>query len=155
MCWLYSFLFLFQTLPFLLWFSAGTHKQNSDGRGSSLLLSILLELLQRAVEEGKTLEFITTNTLTYQPLLNCFKIIYGSFFFKSSDAGNPDNHLDYQEVNRTHLWTFIRAHFYVFLFLMLLVTFYCYCWCLSACRKFDLTYNKMCKINENAPSARC
>ncbi|CAI5665249.1 unnamed protein product [Oreochromis niloticus] len=51
-------------------FHSGTHKQNRDGRGSSLLLSILLELLQRAVEE---------------------------------DAGNPDNYLDYQEVNITHL----------------------------------------------------
>ncbi|XP_040894178.1 spexin prohormone 1-like [Toxotes jaculatrix] len=40
-----------------------THPESSDGLGLSLASSVLLELLQRTVEEGKTLNIIP-NTLS-------------------------------------------------------------------------------------------
>lgn len=39
-----------------------THGQSSGGLGLSLASSILLELLQRAVVEGKTMRVLTDNT---------------------------------------------------------------------------------------------
>lgn len=58
--------------------SAVSHNLSSDGGGFSLS-SILLELLQRAVEEGKTLRVIS-NTLLHQHLSN-YMFFTELFFF--------------------------------------------------------------------------
>lgn len=79
--------------------SAVSHIPSSDGRGFSLS-SILLELLQRAVEEGKTPRVIS-NTLLHQHLSNFMFLTEHFFFhvFSSSVGGNPDKYSEEQELD--------------------------------------------------------
>uniref|UniRef100_A0A8D3E7U6 Spexin n=1 Tax=Scophthalmus maximus TaxID=52904 RepID=A0A8D3E7U6_SCOMX len=59
-----------------------THKQSSDGLGLSWASSLLLELVQLAMEEGKTLKVITNLTIMYVIRFLSQNFLYLSLFLR-------------------------------------------------------------------------
>lgn len=104
--------------------SAVSHSQGSDGLGLSSS-SILLELLQRAVVEGKKAE-------SYLHHLRKFKFFSPKIFyylFSSTGGGNPDNNTDERKLDLNYFWSVpdkMFSFFMVCIFLYLCFFFTCH-----------------------------